>query len=593
MAGEKIGITYEALIKIALDRLKHENQLNGNVYWNETPSELTVEPDFIVGQDINTPAIIIMVTHSGSSKNSDMKCWRNIGELCEAKTVLAIQPTAINIVFDATMKNDLKRLQKAAFDGQLIIGDTEYGSGIVRWVSQNAENLPADKNEKVTRIVELSKSDTLLNSLICNLKDGILECIRHSASNVEQLWSMENARKKGIAPSNKETSIRRGISKLLIFDDLELAMRLYRNKKVAVDKVPPYAYSTGLAQRAIGGAKPADAEIMNAFSILSDSEIIALYQGISDNPYISNCTEQIRRSDTISFMSSYVCNNYYRLICADNLCGELKALRSDPDALIARKDFPANWPPHNVWLLDIIIEIIKASTGKSNGYGYAQLATDIAVGSTTERFSADVRDYLLSPWGHLSEWSTRSNGTPLPDEVLMCVAVVLSSKLREIGLEDIVILTAKITASFLHNLVENKLCTYRGFSPLPALMDYHGIIKAQNYVRIRTCFAEKAGLAGLSGKTTVAKCSNTIINWQTATDAGRDHKRKELCGRAIGLRYTWNAAKKRFEPRPGVQKLILLLDGTWRQKDLDALVRAGWDEIYYPDELDQLKKAIV
>jgi len=39
--------------------------------------------------------------------------------------------------------------------------------------------------------------------------------------------------------------------------------------------------------------------------------------------------------------------------------------------------------------------------------------------------------------------------------------------------------------------------------------------------------------------------------------------------------------------------LILLLDGTWRQKDIDALVSAGWDEIYYPDEIDKLKEAIV
>ena len=593
MAGEKIGNTYEALIKIALDGLKQDNQLKGTVYWNETPSELTVEPDFIVGQEINTPAIIIMVTHSGSSKNSDMKCWRNIGELCEAKTVLASQPTAINIVFDSTMKHDLKLLQKAAFDGQLIIGDTEYGRGIVRWVSQNAEDLPADKNEKVTRIVEISKTDAVLSSLIRNLKVGVLDCIQHSIASVAELWKMEGIRSKGTAPNSRDTSIRRGISKLLIYENLELAMRLYRNKKVGVDEVPKYAYSTGLAQRAIGGAKPADREIVDAFACLSDSEIIALYQGISDNPYVFNCTEQIRRSDTINYMFSYVCNNFYKLICADNLYEGLKALRSDPNALIEKKDCPANWPPHNVWLLDIIIEIIKAYTGKSNGYGYAQLAADIAVNSTTENFSPNVREYLLSPWGHLSEWSTRSNSAPLPDEVLMCVAEVLSSKLRDIGLEDIVILTAKITAAFLHNLVENKLCTYRGFSPLPFLMEYHGVIKDRNYARIRTCFAEKAGLSGLSGKTTVALVKHTIINWQTATDAGRDHKRKELCGRAIGLRYTWNADKKQFEPRPGVQKLILLLDGTWRQKDLDALVRAGWDEIYYPDEIDQLKKAIV
>ena len=45
--------------------------------------------------------------------------------------------------------------------------------------------------------------------------------------------------------------------------------------------------------------------------------------------------------------------------------------------------------------------------------------------------------------------------------------------------------------------------------------------------------------------------------------------------------------------RPGIEKLILVLDGTWRQNDLDSLLRAGWDEIFYPDEMDELAKAVV
>jgi hypothetical protein len=84
---------------------------------------------------------------------------------------------------------------------------------------------------------------------------------------------------------------------------------------------------------------------------------------------------------------------------------------------------------------------------------------------------------------------------------------------------------------------------------------------------------------------------NTLINWQTCSDAGRDHKKKELCGRAIGLRYHWDG--KAFIRRPGIQKMILVLDGTWRQSDLNALLRSGWDEIFYPDEMEQLAKAIV
>lgn len=89
----------------------------------------------------------------------------------------------------------------------------------------------------------------------------------------------------------------------------------------------------------------------------------------------------------------------------------------------------------------------------------------------------------------------------------------------------------------------------------------------------------------------LAVCNHTLINWQSAHSSHTNDKKKELCGRAIGLRYHWNG--KAFVRRPGIEKMILVLDGTWKQADLNALLRAGWDEIYYPDEMDQLAKAIV
>ena len=39
--------------------------------------------------------------------------------------------------------------------------------------------------------------------------------------------------------------------------------------------------------------------------------------------------------------------------------------------------------------------------------------------------------------------------------------------------------------------------------------------------------------------------------------------------------------------------MVHVVDVTWRQPDLDALVRVGWDEISYPDQLDKLPAAVV
>jgi hypothetical protein len=87
------------------------------------------------------------------------------------------------------------------------------------------------------------------------------------------------------------------------------------------------------------------------------------------------------------------------------------------------------------------------------------------------------------------------------------------------------------------------------------------------------------------------EANRSFIKWQSAHGSHTNDKKKELSGRAIGLRYHWSGSE--FVRRPGLRKMILVLDGTWKQADLNALLRAGWDEIFYPDEMDQLAKAIV
>jgi hypothetical protein len=42
-----------------------------------------------------------------------------------------------------------------------------------------------------------------------------------------------------------------------------------------------------------------------------------------------------------------------------------------------------------------------------------------------------------------------------------------------------------------------------------------------------------------------------------------------------------------------VRRLCLLLDGEVDAADITALIRGGWDDVVYPDEMDKLVKAIV
>jgi hypothetical protein len=178
----------------------------------------------------------------------------------------------------------------------------------------------------------------------------------------------------------------------------------------------------------------------------------------------------------------------------------------------------------------------------------------------------------------------------MPQAFLSVLSEHLAKKLSEIGQVSITKLAQKWRDA-IANILEAKLMTYRGFEPLCSLVKQ--VCPASNLIWVRSAYAEKAGLTGQGGRTRLIQVKSTLVNWQSVSDAGRDHKKKELCGRAVGLRYSWDAKSKQFIPRPGIKKLILVVDGTWTQENLNALARSGWDEIFYPDEMDKLAKTIV
>lgn len=589
MAGERIGKTYEAYLKVVLEMLKENRKIKGNIFWNETPEGLSVEPDFVIGGDKDHPEIIIMVTHSGSSKNSDMKCWRNLGELCESKTVLNEQPKALNVVFDGTMKTTLKDMQDAAFDGQIIVSDKVYGESLKKWIHKTESSLPTEQEAKVTEIKKVINQEPI-KELTALFTTDINILLDGEQPELQQLWNYERTRPIIAHPTAKQTSIRRGISKLWIFEEIHSAIRFYRGEKVDAKTIPPYAVSLGLVAPSLSGFKPNDVEISNAVRLLSDADIQMLYDSISGNEVVDAWIYQLRNIDTIEYMGKYVLEFFDAICDSEKLYHMIIELHDNPEALVCSDKAPECWPPHETWIVSYLMEIIKTYSNKSNGYGIAQLGIDVVdagFGDETDLASAGQFG-----GGFLSTWLMRKE-SPFRLDLLEGIAVVLSDKMKEIGFPECkkLIENKAVEKSLVNNLIEAKLCTYRMFEPLYLLINKE--IPGVRKVQYRTCFAERAGLGGQTGKTTVAQVKKTIINWQSATDAGRDHKRKELCGRAVGLRYSWDSEKGEFIKRPGVEKLVLVLDGTWRQTDIDLLIKAGWDEIYYPDEINQLKDSIV
>ena len=585
MAGESKGIAYEALLYAVVEDLISQNLVSGNLFWNEKPTRMTIDPDLTLGPNAEHPTHLLLVAHGGSAKESNRKFWRNVGELVEAKTLLPSQPEVYSVLFDAIVKPDVKTLEKASFDGSLIVGDRPYGGVIGDWIAANSGKLPVDKHGKVRaiRAAIQSAGGRQLAAACRELSSDVLQLFRSGGRN-RRLWAQEASRVRPAPPATaRQTSFRRGLGKLLVFDDLDLALRLYRREKVKLTEVPQYVFTTGLAKKSIGRASPSDSDILSAVSSLDDLTVRAVV-GSAPAAKMSVWIAAVRNAAVVQARADYVLQKRQSLVRAQYLAQQLTALQANPRH-ITPVGAPPAWAPEHIWLFEIIVEIIKASTGKANGFGYSQLATEAArlpgMPTAKDRFYRIV----------LPDWVNRRGTEGIQSRHVAGVSSVLASQLGNIPVCELTKLVRDIGVSFAQNTMETKLISYRGFDPI-----LHLILSAcpsANIVYERTCFAQAAGLGGQAGKVRVARVGQTIVNWQSVTDAGRSHKKKELCAHAVGLRYVCEQRSQKFAPRPGTQRLLLVVDGTWTSEDLRSLVGAGWDSVFYPDEMDKLAAAIV
>ena len=192
-----------------------------------------------------------------------------------------------------------------------------------------------------------------------------------------------------------------------------------------------------------------------------------------------------------------------------------------------------------------------------------------------------------------NQFFSRTPGFTLPNGVLDFMSMVLSESLQPFSVESIDGLASEIEAKYVSKEFVAVLLAHRGFDPIGALLLSRPELAGAEDVRVRAAFAEHCGIRGSAASTGVLKISQTAIYWQTAHGSHTNDKRKELCGRAMAIRYQWDSRSNRFISRTGIDRLLLILDGTWTQSDMVALLRAGWDEIFYPDEMDKLVKAII
>jgi hypothetical protein len=226
------------------------------------------------------------------------------------------------------------------------------------------------------------------------------------------------------------------------------------------------------------------------------------------------------------------------------------------------------------------MDLIKADTGKLQGFGYAQLASEIWD-------STDVSSGYIT----IADWANCLPNVDLPDSVIKNVSEVIAKRIQAITKPRLMILGSKLIEVTQKSILEDRLIPYRNFEPLLWLLETELDKQNKPYAKkipYEGWVNEYANVGKKSATTPFVKVGTTLIHWKTATDAGKVHKKKELSARARSIKYQYHPTAQTFSRRQGVDRLALIVDGTFNDSDLQTLASSGWDIIVYPDEIASL-----
>lgn len=639
MAGEPRGELAEAIAKVAIQEAAARVLPADTTYWAEKPENAAIEPDITVGPSRDAPRVIFLVNASDSPKESEKKFWRNIGEIFDSKSRLNPRPRVCVLVFKSEIKPELIKLTESICDSiHLVDRDPVHGSALLSWLERNQKSSPSKLEEKEALVrsaadIDSSAYDATFAEALDGLRATLEAKLMARREDLEPLWELATkdylSRKTAPVRKSRTTLLRRGLARWAVFDSATCERVLdchLRKRAVPAAQVPEYARLLEMLNLSIaGGVIPptssgsqdmrsttgADLRLaaeffMNAAGGDVNNAKHALLDALERIPdEMRRIAAQLRgRPAMIKSWHQYTIDNWESLRTPRGCFDALRSCASDP-TLGGRVAASGE----GNWLYEHLIAVLRAHAGRHNDYGYGSL-----VGLFKDRRNdPSLRAFLDELTSELSSSEARSaqrwvqqtlqtSAEPgrrgfqdwlagkkyVNPVVIGAFAYSVTEMLAPIKTPAKLNFT-DLLGAHLYGLL-NKLITYQDYEPLPQLVKTacKGTV---HLVSAPTVMADMAERAVQNAATMPALAFGTgLICWKSVTGAGKDHKRKELGGRARALRFTRDTAG--FSVRGGAQKLLLVIDGTFDDDDVTVLQHSGWDGIFYPDEMDDLIKAM-
>lgn len=591
MADEVLGSIYEVLTIVAIEDYTAIVGSGESLFWEEYPKGVSIKPDITIGVDKDKPRILLLVHHTNAERASEKKFWRNIGELVDARLALGATTTIANVVFESIQKKKLIAASKAIFDGFLEVHEQPYGAAMSKLTAALAAQAisgkvaPSDRANMIRAHLKAHPSDEAIAKLFAADIIKLVSSSSKFASNwFGALQKLQPLRPPLRVPKARVTTVRRGLGRLLPIDDEQYLRQLLADIRVNTPRpVPSYLIDLGLAVPDAGGKRYriVGKEILGLLNIFDDNLIVDFWKKArASSKAVRQASDAIRHSDDFPRFHSFVATQFHRLSTATDLEQALRDCYLDPNNVLGAPIGLSEPKSSGAWLFNYLMTIIKAEAKKQQGYGYSRLTKEAGLAIPGKR---SILDFALP------KYITRTK--PLDAHVYEGVARALSVRLSAIGASWITGNEQAITDAFLRGLFEDKIYKMAAFDPTRYQLEA-GLKKPSFNRRSRkpTFLTQVMAETGVT-TTDVIEGKNTLLLWQSATNKGVNHKMKELCGRLGMLRV--KATPTGAAPDTGYKKAILLLDGTWTDAHLKRLADCGADAIFYPDEIDDLIKAIV
>jgi hypothetical protein len=645
MSNESRGELAEAIAIVAFRRAFKKLAGSPQVHWEETPDSAVVIPDITIGPDPAEPTHVVLVTACDTPRSSAMKYWRNIGEIFDAKGRLARRPRIISLIFRSAIKEELVRLEESLCDAaHLVDRDKTHGAPISAWLEKNLARAPSKKTGKLELVQDALDPasrfyDRGFANAVTSLGLTVAALLKSHKKELEPLWDLVREDFVRLGPlagrEERETLFRRGLARWMVLDDSvrnEFFEAHARRRSIEPSRVPPYAVDLKLVTKAIGGyrlsASSGGQDMLDSagddlrkgadfFLLASGNDPVKARAGFKAAideapPFMRNVASQIRNLPSIvKSWHGFVIDHWTHItrpIELYRLLGEC----FDDEALGGQVSSAGLG---RVWIYDHCIAMLRAATGRNNDFGYGPLGARFqrdAESPEFKRFLSTVMSRLSAPLARRAErwvettlvdssepgrrgfqdWLTKEKTVnPI---IVASYAYALANLLKEcipkpgsLGIDAVI--ASHAYAAW------NKLLTYPDYEGLPGLV----IAACGDMVRSEvspTLMAEIAGdTVQDAGQMRLLRFSSGGIFWVSATGSHTNDKRKELCGKAMALRYacTLKSGIPRFSRRPGIDQLVLVVDGTWKASDLRILMESGWDKVLYPDELHGLPALIL